>query len=333
MTVTCWGITDGSAGMAAQVKALAASLDIEPEMKTVRVKKPWVKLPNICYATPLRRLVVPWLIERGCDTLEGPWPDLVISCGRRGAMVTSALRSKIAARKKDRMPYFIHIQDPQMPPRYFDLIVAMAHDKVEAANVIKAQYALHQVTPVMLAEAREQWEPAFTSYRKPLVAVLLGGSTNKYTLSEQAIGRVVVVLERLLKNMDGSLLITPSRRTGEENIARLRAAFEGNERVYLYDFVSENPYHGLLALADAFIVSNDSVNMMSEAVATGKPVHIIGFAGHYGTKPSRFAGNLIRSGIARSLGARLETWEYPPENEMGRIAEMVRLHISLRYAD
>ncbi len=329
MSYSCWGITDGSAGMAAQVKALAASLNIEPEMKTIRVKKPWVKLPNICYATPLRKLVVPHLIERGCDTLEGPWPDIIISCGRRGAIVTSALRSKIAAQQSEKKPYFIHIQDPQMNPRYFDLVIAMEHDKVQAANVIKTEYALHSITPVSMAKAHEQWQPQFAGYSKPLVAVLLGGSTNKYTLTEQAIDRVVVLLERLLKNMDGSLLITPSRRTGEANIARLRRAFEGNPRVYMYDFISENPYFGMLALADSFIVTNDSVNMMSEAIATNKPVHIVAFAGHYGTKPSRFAGRLIRSGIARTLGARLETWEYPANNEMARIADMVRFRLAL----
>jgi uncharacterized protein len=330
MSHTCWGITDGSAGMVAQVKALAVSLGMEAEMKIVRVKKPWVKLPNLFWAGPLRRMVLPWLIERGCDTLEEPWPDVVISCGRRGAIITSALRSKAIAQKGHKAPYFIHVQDPQMSPRHFDLVVAMAHDKVEADNVIKTQFALHQITPVTLAKGREQWAPVFARYPEPRVAVLLGGSTNKYTLTEAATDRVITLLERLLKNMDGSLLITPSRRTGEANIERLRAAFEGNDRVYMYDFVSENPYHGMLAVADSFIVTNDSVNMMSEAVATGKPVHVIAFAGHFGTKPSRFAGRLIRAGIMRPLGARLEIWDYPKDNEMERIAEMVRLHLSVR---
>lgn len=330
MSLTCWGITDGSAGMASQVLALAASLGIEPEMKTVRVKKPWVKLPNLFYGTPLKRLVVPYMIERGCDTLEGPWPDVIISCGRRAAIVTASLKRKIAAQQLLKKPYFIHIQDPQMSPRHFDMVVAMEHDKVEAPNVIKAQFALHNITPVTLAQARTRWEPEFSGYAKPMVAVLLGGSTNKYTLTADAVDRVIVLLERLLKNMDGSLLITPSRRTGDENIARMRAAFEGNPRVYMYDFASENPYMGMLAIADSFIVTNDSVNMMSEAAATGKPVHIISFAGHYGTKPSRFAGRMIRSGAARPLGARLETWEYNLGNEMPRIADIIRQALAAR---
>ena len=36
----------------------------------------------------------------------------------------------------------------------------------------------------------------------------------------------------------------------------------------------DNPYFGILALADAFIVSSDSVAMLSEAAATGRDVHI-----------------------------------------------------------
>jgi uncharacterized protein len=327
---TCWGITDGSAGMAAQVKALAAALGADLDMKVVRVKMPWVKLPNICYATPLRKLVLSSLIEKGSDSLEGPFPDIIISCGRRAAIVTSALRDKLRAQPGVKAPYFVHIQAPQMNPKYFDLVVAMAHDKISAPNVIKTRYALHHVTPDVLNEARARWAPEFEKYPSPKVAVLIGGSTNKYTLAPEAIDHMIIVLERLLRNTDGSLLITPSRRTGEEGIARLRAAFEGKERVYIYDFVSENPYLGMLAVADSFVITNDSVNMMSEAAATGKPLHIIAFSNHKGTKPSRFAAGLIRDGIARPLGARLEAWEYEFKDEMGALAQEVRQRMAVR---
>ena len=36
----------------------------------------------------------------------------------------------------------------------------------------------------------------------------------------------------------------------------------------------DNPYYGYLALADEFIVTADSISMLSEACATGKPVHM-----------------------------------------------------------
>ncbi|MEQ1704931.1 MAG: hypothetical protein ABL867_03040 [Rickettsiales bacterium] len=48
MTI-CWGVTDGSAGMVAQVRALALAMDLQPEMKVIALKKPWAWLPNIFY--------------------------------------------------------------------------------------------------------------------------------------------------------------------------------------------------------------------------------------------------------------------------------------------
>ena len=37
---------------------------------------------------------------------------------------------------------------------------------------------------------------------------------------------------------------------------------------------NDNPYFGILGLADKFIVTADSISMLSEACATGKPVYM-----------------------------------------------------------
>ncbi len=86
---------------------------------------------------------------------------------------------------------------------------------------------------------------------------------------------------------------------------------------------------GMLALAETIIVTNDSVNMMSEAHATGKPLYILPLPGHANTKPARFAETLIRSGIARPLGSKLENWNYPVEDEMARLAAEVKAALGL----
>ena len=121
-----------------------------------------------------------------------------------------------------------------------------------------------------------------------------------------------------------SLLITPSKRTGDDNIAMLRAAFANNIRAYVYDFVEENPYMGLLALADTIIVSDDSVNMMSEAHATGKPLYILPLPGHDETKPARFAQKLIEEKSARKLSKILESWHYEQSVEMQHLAQNIK---------
>lgn len=308
---SCWGLTDGSAGMVAQVKALASALSLTPDMKAINLRKPWVYLPPACYTGPLRRFILPHFLT---SYLTPPWPEIVISCGRRAAIVALGLRAQLPATR------FIHIQDPRIDSRHFDAIVAMQHDSITGPNVIKTRYALHTITPEALAAARAHFAPRFAAYPAPYTSVLIGGSTNKYTLTEAAMAQLIDSLQQLLGHTPGSLLITPSRRTGEKNLASLRQAFAGNQRVYIYDFIEENPYMGLLALADHLIVTDDSVNMMSEAAATGKPLHLLPLPGHADTKPARFAQGLIRDGIARPLAGRLESWDYRIENEMTQLA-------------
>ena len=42
--------------------------------------------------------------------------------------------------------------------------------------------------------------------------------------------------------------------------------------LHRYGASPDNPYAGILALADAFIVTGDSIAMLSEACGTGRPV-------------------------------------------------------------
>lgn len=313
-----WGITDGSAGMAAQVRALAHALNVEPDMKTVTLKKPWKWLPNCAYAGFLQNYILSHALDH---VPAGPYPDLIISCGRKGALVSLALKK---AHHEIRV---IHIQDPQISPAFFDLVVAMEHDKVTGENVIKTRYALHSITPELLEVARAKFAPRFAHYPKPHHVVLFGGSTNKYRLTKSRMVKAVGSLARILQE-GGSLLITPSRRTGEANLKTLAKLFCGSERAYMYDFEGENPYLGLLAVADDITVTNDSVNMMSEAYATGKPLHILRLCGHTDTKPARFGEMLVERGVAqwRSVGGAVA---HTPHNEMQALAADVKARLNL----
>jgi mitochondrial fission protein ELM1 len=316
-----WGITSGQAGMAAQVRSLALALALEIDMKTADIAAPFRFLPNALFP-PLRKLIVPVMLKRGSDGVSEPFPDMVISCGRRAALIAMGLKSLSPATR------FIHIQDPQMKADCFDLVVAMAHDRIEGDNVIKTRFALHAVTPALLQSARVYFNDLFAPYAAPRIAVLFGGSTNKYRLTRSAMLKAIDSLKAML-SAGGSLLITPSRRTGEANLALLREAFAGDARVYIYDLASENPYHGMLAWADAAVVTNDSVNMMSEAQATGKPLYILPLSGHRGTKPARFAQSLLDQGVAREFMGAFAQWEYSASNEMQELAGQIRRRLSL----
>jgi len=225
---------------------------------------------------------------------------------------------------------FIHIQDPQCDAANYDLVIAMTHDKITGPNVIKTRFALHHITRDALENAHTKFSPLFAPYPKPHIAVLLGGSTNKYDFTARAMKKVITKLEQLTLKTSGALLITPSRRTGEKNIALLQSRLRANNKVYIYDGKAENPYLGLLAVSDYIIASNDSVNMMSEACATGKPVYILKLAGHRGTKPARFAESLIADGIARPLEISLQPWSYTIADEMKLITQQVKTLLAIR---
>jgi len=268
------GITDGSAGMNAQVRALATAMKCELDLQAVQVKFPWKYLPNKAYDLGLRYLF-PVTSFKPKET-----PDIIISCGRKGALISASLKAKTKR---------IHIQDPQMNPLHFDVVIVMEHDKIRGSNILQTPYALHDITRDKMQTARTHWEPKFAHLPRPWNAILIGGSTNKYTFTPAA-------MQALIKEMGaipGSLLITTSRRTGEENIATLTHHFGGHAgRAFLYTGELENPYPGMLACADTIYVTNDSVNMMSEAVASGKPVEILKLKDHENTKPARFAERL-----------------------------------------
>ena len=61
--------------------------------------------------------------------------------------------------------------------------------------------------------------------------------------------------------------VTPSRRT-DPAVTRVLTEALAPLGGYVWDGSGDNPYFGMLALADAIVVTMDSVSMVSEAVAT-----------------------------------------------------------------
>jgi hypothetical protein len=148
--------------------------------------------------------------------------------------------------------------------------------------------------------------------------VLIGGSNRKHKVTEDAFERLGEQLAGLSRDAGAGLLVTPSRRTGAANEAILHRHLSG-QPVQIWDGRGENPYFGYLGLADYVIVSRDSVSMVSEACATGKPVYTV----RLGTNSRRldaFHQTLERAGIARRFEGTLESWTYAPPDDTAKAA-------------
>jgi mitochondrial fission protein ELM1 len=122
--------------------------------------------------------------------------------------------------------------------------------------------------------------------------------------------------------------VTPSRRTGPENIKTLRAALADLPAV-VWNFEDANPYFGYLGLADSIIVTCDSVNMVTEACATGKPVHVVHLKGG-NRKFNEFHASMRDAGYTRPFLGKLEDWRYQPADDVAKIANKIHQLLRLK---
>ncbi len=278
MSPSAWWITTGEAGFRTQARGLAQAVAPDAQEKIIGLTAPWSLAPPALWPLTLRGL------DPGKDRLTPPWPDLVVSCGRRAAKAAIAVKRASGGRTLT-----VHIQNPLAPLKEFDLVIAMRHDGIDGPHVMQIDTALHDVTPQLLAASAQDWRERFAGLPRPLTGVLLGGATRRRPFTAEQAQTLAERLKAL--RIQGGLAITPSRRTPEEVKAVLRAAFAGDAGVYLWDETGDNPYRGILALSDRIVATGDSVSMVSEAVASGHPVAVFDIDG--GRRHARFTDNLV----------------------------------------
>ena len=298
---TVWALTTGEAGKVSQAEGLAEALGCPFESIVVQLRRPW------SWSPAHRQL--PGLLCCGLEEkLPQPWPDLLLSCGRRSVPVAAAVRRAAGGRT-----FAVHIQNPRTPLPCFDLIVPLEHDGLAGPNVVATQAALHRITPEKLAAAAEEWQGRLGNLN---VAVLLGGRSRSYRFTRQTLDE----LARGLTTLDGEIAVTASRRTDSGVVDVLKARLP---RAGCWDGTGPNPYLGMLALARHIVVTEDSVSMISEAISIGKPVYVAKMAGG-SRRLTQFHASLMEDGIVRPFDGRLAQWRYEPVNETPRIAAEVR---------
>ena len=302
-----WVLHDGKAGMASQAVGLAEATGFSFIEKRLDIRFPWTCLPP-------RLWFLPFVAAE--PTLSLPWPDLVIGCGRNAAMPALAIRRASGGRT-----LAAQIQDPGIGRREFDLLVVPEHDRLRGPQVIVTRGAVHRVTRARLAAERGRF-PALAVLPRPILSVLVGGGNKAYRLTLRRLGEIADKIADVLRTWGGSALVTPSRRTGAAGVELLRDRLESLP-VVIWDGCGENPYFAYLALADALMVTADSVSMISEAAATGNPVHILNLDGG-NAKFARFHVAMHAAGITRPFSGRIESWCYPIPDDTARAGAALR---------
>lgn len=312
---TCWCLTDGRPGMQNQAVGLAEAMGLTPIVKRVILKTPWrIASPHI---TAFKR----YAFSKKGDAVAPPWPDIVIATGRPSILPALHVKGQSGGRA-----FLVQLQDPVSLRWRFDRIVVPAHDGLSGDNVIVMQGSLHRISSEKLASEAPRWAEIFAAIPQPRISVLLGGDNSRYRFGADE-ARVLGEQLKALAAQGWGLLITGSRRTGEANLAVLREVLDGYP-AFISDGGGDNPYFGMLAHADAFIVTCDSVNMITEACSTGKSVHVAQLP--LKRRPSerdkfaRFHHNLAENGRIRFFDGHIQSWTYEPLREMERIAGLIQ---------
>jgi mitochondrial fission protein ELM1 len=271
-----------------------------------------VLLPHLLGRTTLRGISAASRAE-----LAPPWPDLVISCGVRNEPVCRWIRARSGGRTR-----YVHIGRPWGPLDQFDLVITTPQYRIPAApNVLHNQLTLHGLTPARLAEARTAWAEGFESLPAPRVAVLVGGDSGPYTLGPRAAARLARETSALALQLGGSLLVTTSSRTDPAAVAALEGSLQAPHRLHRWRPDQErNPYLGMLAWADRVVVTGDSIAMLSEACATGRPVAMFDLGGMREGRREQVDFRLT----AKLYGALLR-WGWKPLSR-----DITRVHQALR---
>ncbi len=313
--ISCWVVTDGTAGMENQCLGLAETLGVQATIKHVRLRTPWKQL------SPFFRIILSRAYAPNSDPVQKPYPRLMILSGR------AAVPAAILARRESGT-FTVHIHNPVIDPSLFDLVVVPRHDGLLGANIMTTRGGLNRITAERLASEAALFAPGWTALPRPWIAVMIGGSNSVYQMTPREMKPIAETLAALARQSGGSLLVTPSRRTGKENLALLQAAL-ADVPSYIWDGTGPNPYFGMLGGADALAVTCDSVNMVSEACTTGKPVYVIDLPGG-SEKFRRFHQVLRDDGLTRPLGPTLESWSYAPLNDVQLVAARVREMMAAR---
>jgi hypothetical protein len=256
-----WAILGAHRGDNNQVLALAEELGLPFECKQLKYNGwrhlgPTILGPTLRSLTPSSRAAV-----------SGDAPDLTISTGHRSVPVVQALRRRSNGRMRS-----VHVGYPRISPSNFDLVVATPEYPIaEDPKVMRVALALTRRRKGIKTD-----EDFWTATPQPRRLLILGGPTLFWTLRWRDVAAELETLRVATRKEGGSVIAVASPRTPGNLVSQLRDCLDHIDVPAAFVPVGGPPsYAELIDRADEIAVTADSVAMISDAVASGKPVKVV----------------------------------------------------------
>jgi mitochondrial fission protein ELM1 len=260
-----WLVIGDKLGDNAQIDLIAEALGWPCE------RKPLVFLERYVFGKPRFKPSLYHLDRDRSALLAPPWPDLILTIGRRPSMAALWIRQQSGGHSQ-----VVLLGRPKRLADAFALIIAPTQYRLpDRANVLPLALPLMRSDTAAIAAATATWQARLADLPRPLTALLVGGQTKPFRLDTEVTDQLLAQVTRLLAESGGTLYVSTSRRTPPAVVERLRHGLPAGAPFYGWTPASQdNPYLGLLGLADRFIVTGDSVSMLVEVARLGKPLAI-----------------------------------------------------------
>lgn len=322
-----WVLTGAKMGDNAQVLRAAHAIGLPFEIRKITVKPEWE------FAKPKVSPSLHHIDSERSDPLSAPWPDVVITIGRRLSL--AALWIKQQSGGKTAIALF---NAPKGSSDGFDLLVVPQFYQIkDGPNVLRIGLPLIAADPARIAVAGATYADSLGAMPRPLNVLLLGGDMGKNRLEARFAADVVRQMRQSFAKT-GSIFVSTSRRTSNEAANAVARELLPGDGLYRWsEGATDNPYFGLLAHGDSFTVTHDSLSMLTEVARLGRPLAIaepsqpsllgraIGYFTGSGVRDLAGAADfLVRGGHAVRLGSPLPRTPVLPADDTQKVAERLR---------
>jgi len=338
---TLWLVMGDKPGDNAQLLAIAKALGWHYEVRRMIPKQEYI------LGKPPFKASLYHLDADKSDEISPPWPDLVLTVGRRPAMAAQWIRQQSAGKTR-----VVLLGRPKKMFNEFALVILTGQYLMPPAdNILFLDLPLMQIAQDRIDQAAAAWQTEYEILKKPLTAVLIGGPTKPYRMDEKVMADLLRQLQQ--HAAEGSLFISTSRRTPDAVIEYIKQHLPTDSTLYCWRADdNNNPYLALLGLADSFVVTGDSLSMMIEIARLGKPLFIfplpqqggvlVALIRRIGMQVSLMPGSLlarifgysrdlgrihrylINSGLAATLGQERQQAAEPVQDQLEQVVQRIK---------
>lgn len=217
------------------------------------------------------RRVGQWFAER--DVHEGTREVLIVSAGSTPAPYNLALGYIWRCMCATVMTPGIVGTDP------FDFAIVPEHDYPERkSNILVTLGSPNSIIKDVLKNQGEALLREYPAHSPKIWSILIGGDDGNYSVSPAWIKRQIGHIMKIAEQEEADLYITTSRRTSAKAVEALKHLASLSTAVRYLLIASEsdfNPIPAMLGFSTEIFCTEDSVNMLSEAVTGGHRVVLL----------------------------------------------------------